>query len=318
VKLLNNDWSCYLLSAVLHAAVIAACALAGKGWFLHNSLSEVMVVDMSLVVDEEIAEKPAPAAPNESESEAKENIKGDTKLTAKEEQTFDKPQPSSSTEEKKDLKPAETNEKPPEQPPEPAPEAPKPEAAPPPAEEPAPMEPETVKTEPQPAAPPAPVKRELPVKPVPKPEAAKPLPSPQKRREPSDEHMEKVLKAVKQYKQEVSSAAQHASNGSSKSDEQLGSHLAQYVQNQLIKCWNIPVAASSSDIKIYLRAVFDPLGNVIDVSVTQQQSGGDTLYEAVESSAIRAVRQCSPLIGLPADKYHIWGSMDLVFDSKNA
>ncbi|NBO19672.1 MAG: energy transducer TonB, partial [Proteobacteria bacterium] len=42
----------------------------------------------------------------------------------------------------------------------------------------------------------------------------------------------------------------------------------------------------------------------------------DPFYRAAADAAVRAVQRCSPLTGLPSDKYETWKQMELRFDPK--
>lgn len=328
----------YLISASLHVLLLTVMALSSSSWIFHSPEQDAMVVDMVMVdkIDDKGGQNPELKEKTGKLSELKKDIavNGDTALMSKDDQVFAKPIPATEKGELEEVKkegaevassavqaPAiveESKEKPADSAPIVA-EEPKVEPTPKPAEQPVEKVAKEEVTQEVTKSQPAPV-----VKPAPQPTKAVPnaakeqkavSPMPQKRRERPDDKMDKVLKAVKQYRQEAL-AAREGPN-STEGDGRLAAHLAQYVQNQIVQCWNIPVAASDADIKIHIKATLDASGNVTDITVLHKMQDSP-LYEAIESSAIRAIRQCSPLTGLPTDKYYLWSSLSLVFDPKKA
>ena len=70
------------------------------------------------------------------------------------------------------------------------------------------------------------------------------------------------------------------------------------------------------NVKIYVK--FSESGEALDVKFvdTMRYASGDTFYVAAADSAVRAVKACSPLKGLPKDKYSTWKEIELNFDPK--
>jgi outer membrane biosynthesis protein TonB len=92
------------------------------------------------------------------------------------------------------------------------------------------------------------------------------------------------------------------------------------IQDQVSKCWSIPIGAKSvENIKVEVGIKFDRSGGVIraDVIDTQRYST-DLTYRVVADSAVRAVKECSPIQGLPADKHEYWQDVEFTFSPINA
>jgi len=73
------------------------------------------------------------------------------------------------------------------------------------------------------------------------------------------------------------------------------------------KCWNVPAGAKDAqNLVIWLSATYEKDGSLVNVTVADQSKSryaSDTFFRAAAESALRAVRMCTPLKGLPADKY---------------
>jgi outer membrane biosynthesis protein TonB len=88
------------------------------------------------------------------------------------------------------------------------------------------------------------------------------------------------------------------------------------IQSQISQCWNIPIGAEDvQNIKVKLFIALTSTGAVTDVKIVDQlQYSTDNVYRVVADSAIWAVKECSPLQGLPADKYDVWKEIEFNFD----
>lgn len=88
------------------------------------------------------------------------------------------------------------------------------------------------------------------------------------------------------------------------------------IQSQISQCWNIPIGAEDvQNIKVRLFIALTSTGAVTDVKIIDQlQYNTDNVYRVVADSAIWAVKECSPLQGLPADKYDVWKEIEFTFD----
>lgn len=220
-----------------------------------------------------------------------------------------------------------TNVKPAEQPPAPQekpldkPEPPKPS---PPVK--------TAEAPPPPPPPPA----EKPV-PLPKPEEKKPEPKKEepkkdeKKTKPKDEDLAAVLKAVRE------TAQKNKEEKTEKTEKDAGSQNKSYstqydptkalsiserdaIRSQIAKCWNVPAGAKDAhELIVVLVLDLEQDGTVIKVALADESKARysrDSFFRAAADSAMRAVRQCSPLKNLPPEKFQTWRSMELTFDPK--
>ena len=93
------------------------------------------------------------------------------------------------------------------------------------------------------------------------------------------------------------------------------------IRSQIAKCWNVPAGAKDAhELRVTVRVQLALDGSVTLVEIgsdsKSRYNSGDTFYRAAVDSAMRAVRQCSPLKNLPADKYQTWRDMEMTFDPK--
>ncbi|MDX2112591.1 MAG: hypothetical protein SFW63_02485 [Alphaproteobacteria bacterium] len=217
-----------------------------------------------------------------------------------------------------------TNVKPSEQPPAPEEkkeEKPEPEQAKPSPpvkqaeSEPAPKEPEVVKPEKKPAE----------KKPEPKKEEKK---DDKKKKE---EALDAVLKAVKDtaQKKKDDTSKKESDTASSKSKSfsnrfdpsmQLSMSERDAIMSQIAKCWSVPAGAKDAqNLVVVVMVDMNPDGSYARVELSDESKSRysrDSFFRAAADSAIRAVKMCSPLKGLPADRYNGWSQLELHFDPK--
>lgn len=230
----------------------------------------------------------------------------------------------------------ETNVKPAEQ--TPAPEEKPPE------EKPEEKPPEPPKPEEKPDAKPTPpVKTEEETKPPPPPE---PKPDQKKEKEkekdkekdkkkdkkkPKEEDLMAVLKAVKdqaakESKKDTKDEKNKDSGSKSKSisnswdpTKQMSMSEKDAIMSQIAKCWNVPAGAKDAqNLSILLLAKYNKDGSLVSVvpSDEAKQKARDPFFRSAMESALRAVRMCNPLVGLPPEKYDAWGELELNFDPR--
>lgn len=92
------------------------------------------------------------------------------------------------------------------------------------------------------------------------------------------------------------------------------------IRQQFQKCWNVPAGAKNAqNLVVTLSVELMEDGSVIKVELAKNsaRASSDPTYLAAADSAIRAVRRCSPLKNLPAEKYSAWRYMELNFDPKD-
>jgi hypothetical protein len=87
------------------------------------------------------------------------------------------------------------------------------------------------------------------------------------------------------------------------------------IRQQLAQCWNPPVGArDAGDLRIEVGVRLDRDGSVVSAQILSTERMNDDFYRAAAESALRAVRICSPLEGLPENKYDQWKVLRLNFD----
>lgn len=92
------------------------------------------------------------------------------------------------------------------------------------------------------------------------------------------------------------------------------------IQSQVSKCWSIPIGAKSvEDIKVEISISLDRKGGVLKAGVIDNaRYSSDLTYRVVADSAVRAVKECSPIQGLPEDKHSYWQDIEFTFSPKDA
>lgn len=93
------------------------------------------------------------------------------------------------------------------------------------------------------------------------------------------------------------------------------------IRSQIAACWSVPAGAKDAEnLIVVLRIQLDQDGSVMTVALAQESKsryGSDTFFRSAADSAMRAVRQCSPLKNLPPEKYGSWRDMELTFDPRD-
>lgn len=138
-----------------------------------------------------------------------------------------------------------------------------------------------------------------------------------------------VLKSVKETaakeERKDSKSAEDTSPSKSKSqhyDPGLPMSLSEKdaIKNQISKCWTVPAGAKDAqNLLIVLRVQYEKDGSFINVTLADQSKSRyakETFFRAAADSAMRAVRMCTPLKGLPPEKYDTWRDIELYFDPK--
>ena len=101
-------------------------------------------------------------------------------------------------------------------------------------------------------------------------------------------------------------------------DLELSSTERDAIKSQIVPCWNIPAGAKNAEeLSLNLRLTMSRDGEVLRVVMDAGEKARynkDTFFRAAVDSAIRAVRKCSPLEGLPAEKFASWQELELNFD----
>ena len=166
-----------------------------------------------------------------------------------------------------------------------------------------------------------------------KPEEKKPEPKKddekEKPKKAKEDDLDAILKAVKDTAQKEktdkkpddkkeTSPTQNAK--SNKYDASLPMSLSEKdaIMSQLAKCWSPPAGAKNAqNLVVVIDAEFNADGGYIKAEIASESKvryNSDPFYRTAAESALRAVRQCSPLKNLPPEKYDSWKSMELHFD----
>jgi outer membrane biosynthesis protein TonB len=141
-----------------------------------------------------------------------------------------------------------------------------------------------------------------------------------------EEDLAAVLKAVRDTAQkDKKEKEKEDGGGKSKSDQYdptlpLSISEKDAIRSQIAKCWSVPAGAKDAhELIVILRLELAQDGSVIKVELAKDSKSryaSDNFYRAAADSAMRAVKQCSPLQNLPVDKYGTWRDMELTFDPK--
>ncbi len=100
-----------------------------------------------------------------------------------------------------------------------------------------------------------------------------------------------------------------------KAREQLSASQIADVRRQLQDCWRVPAGAkNAANLVVEIAVRLNRDGSVRHAEIATTDRMNDSFYRAAAESALRAVHICSPLEGLPVDKYGTWQRMRLTFD----
>lgn len=90
------------------------------------------------------------------------------------------------------------------------------------------------------------------------------------------------------------------------------------IRNQIQRCWRVPAGAKDAhSLIVNLRVQLRKDGSLILVEIASRdlvRYNTEPFFQAAVDSAIRAVRECSPIKNLPQEKYNTWRDMELSFD----
>lgn len=177
-------------------------------------------------------------------------------------------------------------------------------------------------------------KEKKPAEKKPEPKEKKEEPKPEKKeKKPKEDPLAAILKSVKSTAQKekkdekkdkkpVEEAASEARSLSSQYDPSMQVSMSEKdaIVSQISKCWNVPAGAKDAqDLVVVIRAQYNPDGSYVRAEVAAESRGryqSDSFFRAAADSALRAVQRCSPLTGLPPDKYNGWRDMELRFDPR--
>lgn len=168
-------------------------------------------------------------------------------------------------------------------------------------------------------------------KPDPKKEEKKPDKKDEQKEKKAEDDLAAILKAVrdtaqkeKKTKEKEQQAAEKANAAKAENyDETMPLSLSEKdaIRSQIAKCWNVPAGAKDAhDLIVVLKIYLEQDGSLIKVELANESKGrygSDSFFRAAADSAMRAVRQCSPLKSLPPEKFNNWREMELTFNPKD-
>jgi len=87
------------------------------------------------------------------------------------------------------------------------------------------------------------------------------------------------------------------------------------VKNQLYKCWAVKAGAAHVPV-VTIGVWLNRDGSLVDARYTENTAANmhDPAYRDAAEAAMRAVHLCTPLTGLPPDKYEGWSYIEFTFD----
>jgi outer membrane biosynthesis protein TonB len=99
-------------------------------------------------------------------------------------------------------------------------------------------------------------------------------------------------------------------------DAAFVSEIMSIVQGQITQCWSIPIGAKNVDnMSVVLRIKLDNKGKVNSVKIVDSKKyASDDYFRVLADSAVWAVKECSPLRGLPEDKHEFWKEIEFTFN----
>ncbi len=150
-----------------------------------------------------------------------------------------------------------------------------------------------------------------------------------KKKKPKEDDLAAILKSVKDTaqkekkdKEKPKAAANETPAKSERYDETMPMSLSEKdaIRSQIAKCWNVPAGAKDAEnLVVTLHIQVEMTGAVMSVELAADTSryNSDSFFRAAADSAMRAVRQCSPLKNLAPEKYGTWKDMELTFNPKD-
>jgi len=150
-----------------------------------------------------------------------------------------------------------------------------------------------------------------------------------KKTKPKEDDLAAILKSVKEAAQKEKTTKEKESSNQSQTaakseryDETMPMSLSEKdaIRSQIARCWNVPAGAKDAqDLIVTLHLQLELTGAVIAVELARDTAryNTDPFFRAAADSAMRAVRQCSPLQNLAPEKYGTWKDMELTFNPKD-
>lgn len=153
--------------------------------------------------------------------------------------------------------------------------------------------------------------------------APQPSPDTRPREEPESDPLDALLQSVEQLDRRVQSDETRDGTGSSDVAEATGrladlraQQLGRLIYDQIIGCWSVPAGLEGlRDVgAVDIRVAFDAQGRVLETRVEDERRlQTDRVFRAVAESANRAIHNCTPLRGMPAEHFDQWRLVILEF-----
>ncbi|MBI1326689.1 MAG: hypothetical protein GC136_03500 [Alphaproteobacteria bacterium] len=149
---------------------------------------------------------------------------------------------------------------------------------------------------------------------APKPKQEKEKEKDKKKDEGEENSFDKVLKSVEALKAK-------AKQPITEYDENLALSISEIdaIRQQIARCWSIPAGARDAmdmQVPLYIKLLQD--GTVVEVNILEKaRYSSDNFYRAAADAAVRAIKACSPLKGLPPEKYSNWKEIEMNFDPRD-
>lgn len=92
------------------------------------------------------------------------------------------------------------------------------------------------------------------------------------------------------------------------------------IRKQVGDCWVPPAGAKDAyklAVDLHITVSEDGTVTMVERLGDNARYASDSFFRAAADAAIRAVKRCSPLKNLPADKYDTWRDMTFTFDPKD-
>ncbi len=154
---------------------------------------------------------------------------------------------------------------------------------------------------------------------------------PKKKKLPTDKEIDALLKTLEKASEgnETKSAKRAMSAKSDAKEESMGQYNEdkplsiseeQAIRQQIERNWNVPSGVQNAGdmvITLYIALKIDGTVEQVKLVDSQCPAGMETVCRAATDSAIRAVRQASPLQNLSGVRYDFWKEIQLSFDPRD-
>ncbi len=134
-----------------------------------------------------------------------------------------------------------------------------------------------------------------------------------------DDDFSNVLKSVEEFKkQETKPTTKQVEAKEGQEVKEVSQGEINNIIQQISTCWSMPAGAKDSEnLIVNFKVWLTPDGTVRRVQPTDNARLSNNSYlRSASESAERAIIDCSPLRGLPQEKYDSWKELELKFDPK--